>query len=491
MTKYPDLRSFLDALDKKGDLLRISETVSSVLEITEIHRKILQNNGPAILFENVKNEFGTTQYPVLVNLFGTCDRIALGLNLERLQLKDLGEKLAFLRYPKVPQSFSEAFKMLPLLSDAMNMKPKVIKKAKCQQIIDTYENVNLDKIPIQTCWPNEPAPLITWPLVVTQYYESKKYNIGIYRMQKLSSNKVIVRWLDHRGGADHFRSYKAAKLDKMPIAAVIGTDPATIIAAVTPVPEQLSEYEFAGLLRQQKVELVKCVTVPLMVPANAEIVIEGYVSLTEVADEGPYGDHTGYYNSVEKFPIVEITAITSRKDAIYLSTYTGKPPDEPSVLGEALNDIFIPLLKQQIPEISDFYLPPEGCSYRIGIVSIKKSYPGHARKVMMGIWSALRQFMYTKFIIVVDDSINIRSWSEVMWAVSTKMDFTRDVMLVDQTPIDYLDFATPKEGLGSKIGFDATDKIGTETDRAWGQTIEMDKNIVDKIEEKFGHLFKK
>jgi 4-hydroxy-3-polyprenylbenzoate decarboxylase len=486
---FKDLHAFIAFLEKKGELIRIPEVVSSKLEITEIHRRVLESGGPALLFENVHNEFGKTSYPMLVNLFGTVDRVAWGMGLTRNTLSELGEKLAFLRQPTPPESLKAAFDMLPLVKDAINMKPKTIKKASCQEIVMKAPNVDLDKLPIQTCWPDEPAPLITWPMIVTTDCETGKYNIGIYRMQKLSSNKTIIRWLDHRGGADHWRSWKQSGHEKMPIAAVIGCDPGNIIAAVTPVPEQLSEYEFAGLIRKSKLELVKCVSVPLLVPANAEIVIEGFVSTKEFADEGPYGDHTGYYNSVEKFPIFEITAITTRKNAIYLSTYTGRPPDEPSILGEALNEVFLPLLKRQMPEVVDFYLPPEGCSYRIGVVSIKKAYPGHGRKVMMGIWSVLRQFMYTKFLIVVDEDINIRSWPDVMWAISTKMDFARDVTIIENTPIDYLDFASPEEGLGSKIGFDATNKIGAETKREWGRKIKMDPKIIELVTKKFEHLF--
>ena len=490
--KFKDLRDFLNYLESIGQLVRIKQEISSVLEVTELHRKVLHSGGPALLLENVRTENGKSSYPMLVNLFGSKQRAALGLGLKSVEeLKSLGEKIAFLRQPTPPEGIKEAFGMIPLLKDLIQMKPKTIKKAACQEVVLRDDEVDLDVLPIQTCWPNEPAPLITWPLVVTKDFNTEKYNVGIYRMQKLSKDKCIMRWLDHRGGADHFRSWKRAGKDKMPVAAVIGTDPGTIMAAVTPVPEQLSEYEFAGLIRKSKLELVECVTQPLLVPANAEIVIEGYVSTSEKIHEGPYGDHTGYYNSVEEFPAFYVTAITMRKDPIYLSTYTGRPPDEPSVLGEALNDVFVPLLKQQIPEVVDFYLPPEGCSYRIGVVSIKKAYPGHARKVMMGIWSALRQFMYTKFLIVVDEGINIRSWDDVMWAVSTKMDFARDVVTITDTPIDYLDFASPKEGLGAKIGFDATDKIGSETDRQWGEAISMDKSVEEKIAKEFDWLLNK
>lgn len=486
---YQSLRDFISELERRKQLIRIKEQVSTELEITEIHNRVLQEGGPVLLFENVITEHGKSTMPVLVNLFGTVERVALGMGLKVDQLREFGEQLAFLRQPKPPGSIKEAISMLPLLKQAMTMKPKVVKKAACQEVVWMKNKIDLNKLPIQTCWPNEPAPLITWPLIVSKHYTTGIYNLGIYRMQVMSRDKTIMRWLNHRGGASHWRSWKQAGEKKMPIAAVIGTDPGTIIAAVTPVPDQMSEYEYAGLMRKQKVELVKCKTVPLLVPASAEIVIEGFVSTSEMADEGPYGDHTGYYNSVEQFPVFEVTAITMRKDPIYLSTFTGRPPDEPSILGEALNEVFVPMLKQQFPEIIDFWLPPEGCSYRISVVSMKKSYPGHAKRVMLGIWSFLAQFMYTKFIIVVDEDIDVRNWKDVMWAISTRMDFARDITVIENTPIDYLDFASPESGLGAKMGFDATNKMPPETHREWGHKIAMTQDIIDLVNRKW-HLYK-
>lgn len=489
---YASLRDFMKNLEKKGDLIRVKHPVSSVLEMTEIQTRLLSQQGPAVLFEHVETENGASPIPVLVNLFGTVERVAGALNIEPSGLREIGETLAFLRQPEPPSRLKEAFEMLPLLKKAMSMKPKTLKKADCQSIILTGDEIDLQKLPIQTCWPDEPAPLITWPLVVTQGPKEAKedgFNLGIYRMQVLGKNKTLMRWLKHRGGAQQFRRWKQENQTDFPVAAVIGADPATILAAVTPVPDTLSEYQFSGLLRNKSAELVECKTVPLKVPANAEIVIEGYVSLTEEADEGPYGDHTGYYNSVERFPVFNVTAITMRKDPIYLSTFTGRPPDEPSVLGEALNEVFVPLLIQQFPEIVDFWLPPEGCSYRVAVVSMRKSYPGHAKRVLMGVWSFLRQFMYTKFVIVVDDDINVRDWNDVIWAMSTRMDPVRDVTLVEGTPIDYLDFASPESGLGGKIGFDATNKMVPETKREWGEKIYMKDEIVQKVSdnwEKYG-----
>lgn len=481
---YASLRDFIKKLEKDGDLIRVSEPVSTNLEMTEIQTRIIAQGGPAILFENVTTENGKNPMPVLVNLFGTVDRVAKGIDTTPDKLKDFGRILAFLKQPEPPGGWKEAMEMMPLLKKVMAMKPKTVTKAPCQEIILQGDDIDLSKLPVQTCWPGEPAPLITWPLVVTRNSKDKsdeKFNLGIYRMQVTGKNTTLMRWLKHRGGAQHFRNWKEKYNEPFPVAAVIGADPGTILGAVTPVPDSLSEYQFAGLLRGKKVELVNCKTVPLKVPAEAEIVIEGHVSMEEEQDEGPYGDHTGYYNSVEKFPVFTVSAITMRKKPIYLSTYTGRPPDEPSVLGEALNEMFVPLLTQQFPEIVDFWLPPEGCSYRISVVSIKKSYPGHAKRVMMGIWSFLRQFMYTKFIIVVDDDINIRDWKDVMWAVSTRMDPKRDMTFIENTPIDYLDFASPESGLGSKVGFDATNKMHPETKREWGEKIKMDQDIIDKI----------
>jgi 4-hydroxy-3-polyprenylbenzoate decarboxylase len=496
---YRSLREFIDKLERAGELVRVTEPVSSVLEMTEIQRRLLATGGPAVLFENVIRADGQpSSMPCLVNLFGTVKRVAMGVTLEGRErttaadLREVGELLAFLRAPEPPRGLKDALGMLPLAKTVMAMRPQVVKKAPVQEVVLTGADIDLSKLPIQTCWPGEPAPLITWPLVVTKGPSADReddYNLGIYRMQVLGPDRTIMRWLAHRGGAQHHRRWKAqGKREPLPACAVIGADPGTILAAVTPVPETLSEYQFAGLMRGAKVELVPAKTVPLMVPANAEIVLEGYVHLDEYADEGPYGDHTGYYNSVEKFPVFQVTAITMRRDPIYLTTFTGRPPDEPSVLGEALNEVFIPLLRQQFPEIVDFWLPPEGCSYRIAVVSMKKAYAGHAKRVMMGVWSYLRQFMYTKWVIVVDDDIDARDWKDVMWAISTRMDPARDITLVESTPIDYLDFASPESGLGSKIGLDATNKWPPETKREWGEKLGMDRATVEAVTEKWARL---
>jgi 4-hydroxy-3-polyprenylbenzoate decarboxylase len=476
----------------------VTEPVSSVLEMTEIQRRLLATGGPAVLFENVLRADGQpSDMPCLVNLFGTVKRVAMGVTLGRERataqdLREVGELLAFLRAPEPPRGFRDAMEMLPLAKTVMAMRPATVKKAPVQEVVLTGDQIDLSRLPIQTCWPGEPAPLITWPLVVTRGPSADReddYNLGIYRMQVLGRDRTIMRWLAHRGGAQHHRRWKAAgRPDALPACAVIGADPGTILAAVTPVPETLSEYQFAGLMRGAKVELVKAKTVDLLVPANAEIVIEGHVLLDEYADEGPYGDHTGYYNSVEKFPVFQVSAITMRRDPIYLTTFTGRPPDEPSVLGEALNEVFIPLIRQQFPEIVDFWLPPEGCSYRIAVVSMKKAYPGHAKRVMMGVWSYLRQFMYTKWVIVVDDDIDARDWKDVMWALSTRMDPARDITLVEGTPIDYLDFASPESGLGSKIGLDATNKWPPETRREWGEKLGMDRPTVEAVTAKWSRL---
>ncbi len=399
--------------------------------------------------------------------------------------------MAFLRQPEPPGGFREALDYLPLLKTVMAMRPKTVGRAPCQEVVLTGKEIDLEALPVQTCWPGEPAPLITWPLVVTKGPTEKKedaFNLGIYRMQVLGPDRTLMRWLKHRGGAQHHRRWGLEKREPLPAAVVIGADPGTILAAVTPVPDTLSEYQFAGLLRGRKVELVDCKTVPLKVPAEAEIVLEGHVSLEDYGDEGPYGDHTGYYNSVEPFPVFTITAITRRREPIYLSTFTGRPPDEPSVLGEGLNEVFIPLLQQQFPEITDFWLPPEGCSYRIAVVAIKKAYPGHAKRVMLGVWSYLRQFMYTKWVIVVDDTIDARDWKDVMWAISTRMDPARDVTVIEHTPIDYLDFASPVSGLGSKIGLDATDKWPPETTREWGREIRMDEAVIERVDKIWSKL---
>ncbi|EOA62788.1 UbiD family decarboxylase [Anaplasma phagocytophilum] len=486
---FRDLRGFLDFLEKKGELVRVGEKVSPVLEITEIHRRLIRSAGPAVVFENVVNEDGSSGIPVVANLFGTMERISYGLGIESCGLRDIGRLLAFLRMPTPPESFRDLLGMFPILRNVVSARTTVVKKAKCQEMVITGDDVDLRKFPIQTCWPGDVAPLITWPIVVTHgptRTREDNFNLGIYRLQVVSENTAIMRWLRHRGGAQQYFRWKKEGKGDFPVAVVLGTDPATTIAAVTPVPETLSEYQFAGILRKRPTELVNCITVPLRVPANAEIVLEGYVSASELLDEGPYGDHTGYYNSVEKFPKFVIKAITMRNSPMYHSTFTGRPPDECSVLGEALNEIIIPMMISQYPEIVDFWLPPEGCSYRVAIVSIKKAYPGHARRIVMGVLSFLRQFMYVKFVIVVDDDICVRDWKDVIWAISTRMDPSRDMMYIEDAPIDYLDFASSETGLGSKVGFDATNKIYPETKREWGVKIEMSKEIIDKVTSRWG-----
>ena len=477
---YASLRDFIERLEARGRLVRVTAPVSARLEITEIHTRLLAEQGPAVLFENVEG----SSMPLLANLFGTVERVAWGMDREPGQLRELGEMLAFFKQPEPPGGFREAMEMAPLVKAALSMRPKSTGRAPCQEIVLTGEDIDLGRLPIQTCWPGEPAPLITWPLVVTRGPGSEKtdaFNLGIYRMQVLDRNKTLMRWLKHRGGAQHHRRWGASRPGAFPAAAVIGADPGTILAAVTPVPDTMSEYQFAGLLRGKRVELVDCVSQPLKVPATAEIVLEGEVSLDDYGDEGPYGDHTGYYNSVERFPVFTITAMTMRRKPIYLSTFTGRPPDEPSVLGEALNEVFLPLFQQQFPEVVDFWLPPEGCSYRVAVVTIKKAYPGHAKRVMLGVWSYLRQFMYTKFVIVTDDDIDARDWKDVIWAISTRVDPARDLTILENTPIDYLDFASPESGLGSKLGIDATNKWPPETTREWGEKIKMDRDIVDLV----------
>jgi 4-hydroxy-3-polyprenylbenzoate decarboxylase len=501
---YKSMREFMAHLEREQKMVRVTEPVSTVLEMTEIQTRLLATGGPATLFENPLMADGSrASMPVLTNLFGTVERVAMGVTMDdkdrrtAKDLREVGELLAFLRQPEPPRGLKEALGFLPLAKTVMQMRPNTIsgglfgKAAPCQEVVWEGDAIDLGKLPIQTCWPGEPAPLITWPLIVTKGPSDKRednYNLGIYRMQQLGKDRAIMRWLAHRGGAQQYKRWKDTKPEPLPAAVVIGADPGTILAAVTPVPDTLSEYQFAGLMRGRKLDLVACKTIPIEVPAEAEIIIEGHVMLDEYEDEGPYGDHTGYYNSVEKFPVFRVSCITMRKDPIYLSTFTGRPPDEPSVLGEALNEVFIPLLQQQFPEIIDFWLPPEGCSYRIAVVSMKKAYPGHAKRVMMGAWSFLRQFMYTKWIIVIDDDINARDWKDVMWAISTRMDPIRDITLVDRTPIDYLDFASPESGLGSKIGLDATNKIGNETHREWGQEIRMDDKTIADITTKWASL---
>lgn len=481
---FKDLPSFLEHLEKNAHLKRIKEQVSTNLEITEISRRFLQNNGPALLFENVIKEDGNKSFfPVVTNLYAHPERISMALGLDsQADLRKFGQLLAFLKNPEPPTSIKEIFSMLPVAKRILSMPPKNVKKGKCQEIVFLEPDLNI--LPIQKCWPADISPLITWPLIVTKGAGNDKtdnYNLGIYRLQLVGANKLIMRWLKMRGGAGHHTKWQNLK-EPMPVAAVIGANPALTLAAVMPIPNTMSEYNFAGLLQTSAVELVQCKTIDLKVPADAEIILEGHVSLEEYLPEGPFGDHTGYYNDVELFPVFTIKAITMKKNPIYLSTYTGKPPDEPSILGAALNEIFIPLIQNQFPEIVDFWLPPEGCSYRIAVVSIKKTYPGQAKRIMMGIWSFLQQFMYTKYIIIVDDDINVRNWSDVMWAISTRTDAKRDCSFIENSPIDYLDFASPVSGLGSKLGIDATNKISPETSRNWGEKIQMDEEIIKKVD---------
>jgi len=478
--KYKDLRDFIEQLEKKGELKRISQEVDPRLEMTEICDRTLRAAGPALLFENPKGH----SVPVLGNLFGTPQRVAMGMGEDSVEaLREVGKLLAFLKEPEPPKGFKDAWEKLPIFKQVLNMAPDVVKKAPCQKHVIEGDDVDLGKLPIQTCWPGDAGPLITWALVVTKGPNKDRQNLGIYRQQVIGKNKVIMRWLAHRGGALDFREWCEKHPDEpFPVAVALGADPATILGAVTPVPDTLSEYAFAGLLRGDKTEVVKCIGSDLQVPASAEYVLEGVIHSGEMADEGPFGDHTGYYNEVDRFPVFTIERITHRDDPIYHSTYTGRPPDEPAVLGVALNEVFVPILQKQFPEIVDFYLPPEGCSYRMAVVSMKKQYPGHAKRVMLGVWSFLRQFMYTKFVIVTDDDVNVRDWNDVIWAMTTRMDPARDTTIIDNTPIDYLDFASPVSGLGSKIGFDATNKWQGETTREWGEPISMDPEVKKRVD---------
>jgi len=478
--KYKDLRDFINQLEEQGELKRISVEVDPYLEITEICDRTLKSGGPALLFENVKGH----DVPVLANLFGTTKRVALGMGESDVTaLREVGKLLAFLKEPDPPKGLKDAWEKIPVFKQVLNMAPKEIKKAPCQDVVLEKEGIDLAKIPVQTCWPGDAAPLITWGLVVTKGPEKDRQNLGIYRQQVLTKNKVIMRWLAQRGGALDFKEFQQKNPgEPFPIAVALGADPATILGAVTPVPDTLSEYGFAGLLRGSKTEVVKCGLSDLQVPASAEYVLEGFIYPDDVALEGPFGDHTGYYNETETFPVFTIERITHRKNPIYHSTYTGRPPDEPAILGVALNEVFVPILQKQFPEIVDFYLPPEGCSYRVAVVSMKKQYPGHAKRVMMGVWSFLRQFMYTKFVIVVDDDVDTRDWNDVIWALSTRVDPVRDFTMVENTPIDYLDFASPVSGLGSKVGIDATNKLPGETDREWGAPITMDEDVKKRID---------
>ena len=477
---YADLRGFLAQLEGAGELKRVGAEVSPRLEITEISDRVLRAGGPALLFERPAGH----RIPVLTNLFGSVRRIAAAMGVaDAGGLREMGELLAYLKEPEPPKGLRDLWDKFPLFRQVLNMAPRVRSGAPCQEVVLEGNEVDLARLPVQTCWPGDAGPLITWGLTVTRGPAKPRQNLGIYRQQVLGANRVIMRWLAHRGGALDFQDHQRANPGSpFPVAVVLGADPATTLAAVTPVPDTLGEYQFAGLLRGARTELAKCIGSDLQVPATAEMVLEGIIKPEDVADEGPFGDHTGYYNEVERFPVMTIERITMRRDPIYHSTYTGKPPDEPAVLGAALNELFVPLLQKQFPEILDFYLPPEGCSYRLAVVRMRKQYPGHAKRVMFGVWSFLRQFMYTKFIVVCDDDVDVRDWKEVVWAVSTRVDPARDTTLVENTPIDYLDFASPAAGLGSKLGIDATNKWPGETARRWGRPIVMDSEVRRRVD---------
>ena len=485
--KYHDLRDFIKQLEKQGELKRISVPVDPYLEMTEICDRTLKQGGPALLFEN------PTGYniPVLANLFGTPRRVAMGMGAESVtDLRGIGELLAMLKEPEPPKGMKDAWEKFPVFKQVLNMAPKLVSSPPCQELVREGDERELSVYPIQTCWPDDAAPLITWPLVITKGPNKDRQNLGIYRQQVIGKNKVIMRWLAHRGGALDFREWQKAYPGKpFPVSVALGADPATILAAVTPVPDTLSEYAFAGLLRGSKTEVANCLINDLQVPASAEIVFEGFIYPGETAKEGPFGDHTGYYNEVDEFPVFTIERITQRVAPIYHSTFTGRPPDEPAILGVALNEVFVPILQKQFPEIVDFYLPPEGCSYRMAVISMKKQYAGHAKRVMLGTWSYLRQFMYTKFVIVVDEDIDVRNWQDVIWAITTRMDPARDLTILENTPIDYLDFASPVSGLGSKVGFDATNKWPGETNREWGRPMVMSPEVISKVDAMWESLF--
>lgn len=484
--KYKDLRDFIHQLEKQGELKRVTLPIDTNLQMTEIADRTLRAKGPAILFENPVG----SDIPVLANLFGTPERVALAMGQTSVSaLREVGKLLAYLKEPEPPKGIKDLWEKLPVFKQVLNMPVKEVSKAPCQQNVLSGDAVDLTALPIQRCWPGDVAPLVTWGLTVTRGPHKKRQNLGIYRQQLLGKNKLIMRWLSHRGGALDFKEWCDENPGKpFPVSVALGADPATILGAVTPVPDSLSEYAFAGLLRGDKTEVTQCVSNDLQVPASAEYILEGYIDPNEMADEGPYGDHTGYYNEVDRFPVFTVTHITHRDNPIYHSTYTGRPPDEPAILGVALNEVFVPILQKQFPEIVDFYLPPEGCSYRLAVVTIKKQYPGHAKRVMLGVWSFLRQFMYTKFVIVCDDDVNARDWNDVIWAITTRMDPARDTTLIENTPIDYLDFASPVSGLGSKMGMDATNKWEGETTREWGTPIVMDDAVKQSVDEIWDEL---
>jgi 4-hydroxy-3-polyprenylbenzoate decarboxylase len=484
--KYRDLRDFIAQLESQGELKRIAYPADPRLEITEICDRTLKQGGPALLFEQPKGY----SVPLLGNLFGTPRRVALGMGEDSVEaLREVGKLLAFLKEPDPPKGMKDALSKLPVFKQVLNMAPRVVSRAPCQETVLLGSDIDLSRYPVQTCWPGDAGPLITWALVITRGPHKERQNLGIYRQQVIGRDKTIMRWLAHRGGALDFRDWQKARPgEPFPVAVALGADPATILGAVTPVPDSLSEYGFAGLLRGDKTEVVKCRLSDLQAPASAEIVLEGFLYPGETAPEGPFGDHTGYYNEVEEFPVFTVECITQRESPIYHSTYTGRPPDEPAILGVALNEVFVPILQKQFPEIVDFYLPPEGCSYRLAVVSMKKQYPGHAKRVMFGVWSFLRQFMYTKFVIVTDDDVNVRDWQDVIWAITTRVDPARDVTLIENTPIDYLDFASPISGLGSKMGLDATNKWPGETSREWGEPIAMSAEVKRRVDEVWSSL---
>ncbi|MGF1546972.1 MAG: 4-hydroxy-3-polyprenylbenzoate decarboxylase [Thiotrichales bacterium] len=484
--KYRDLREFVAALESQGELKRIRAEVDPKLEMTELCDRVIRREGPALLFERPKGH----SIPVLANLFGTPHRVALGMGAVDIDaLREVGRLLAFLKEPDPPKGLREAWRALPIFKKVLDMAPKQVKDGPCQTCDIAADQVDLSQFPIQTCWPDDAGPLITWGLVITRGPNKSRQNMGIYRQQVIGRNRVIMRWLAHRGGALDYREWcEQRPRDPFPVAVALGADPATTLAAVTPVPDTLSEHAFAGLLRGGRTELTQARLSELLIPATAEIILEGFIYPDDIAPEGPFGDHTGYYNEVDRFPVLTIERITHRRDPIYHTTYTGRPPDEPAILGVALNELFVPLLQKQYPEVVDFYLPPEGCSYRLAVVAMKKQYAGHAKRVMMGVWSFLRQFMYTKYVIVVDEDINIRDWKDVIWAITTRMDPIRDTLLVENTPIDYLDFASPVSGLGSKMGLDATNKWPGETQREWGRAISMRDDVKHRIDQLWHEL---
>ena len=489
---FRDLPTFIEHLQQRGEVTRIAQPVSTFLDATEIHRRVIASHGPVLRFDQPVTADGrASMIPLVVNLFGTVDRVAAGLGTTPSQLVALGEFLCALRQPTPPRGLRDALRRWPELRATLDARPEVVRRAPSQTHVRLGKDVDLGLLPIQTCWPGEPAPLITWPIVITRppdNLDAHAYNLGIYRMQVLGPDRAILRWLPRRGGATHHQAW-ATRGERMPVAVAIGADPALLIAAATPMPETISEYIFAGALRGARTSLVPALTVPLLVPANAEIVLEGWIEPNETAPEGPYGDHTGYYNAVDRFPVLRLTAMTYRDAPVYLSTFTGRAPDEPSVLATALLDVFLPLLRQTFPELIDCWMPPEACSYRVAILSIRKTYPGHARRLMMGLWSLLPQFAMTKIIIVVDDDIDARNWTDVMWAVATRMDPGRDLLVVTDTPMDPLDFASPQPALAGKLGIDATVKIGPETTRYWGSPLTMPHEVVDRVQRQFGHLF--